>query len=203
MDAFKKGQDIHARTAAEILGKDISEVTPEERSNAKAVNFGIVYGISDFGLARNIGISRKRAADYISRYFAEFSGVKRYMDNIIEQAHEDGFVRSLWGRIRYLKELSSRNYNIRSFGERAALNSPIQGSAADIIKLAMIKAQKKLEATSSRMVLQVHDELIVYARKGEEDTVQDILKDCMEHAVEISVPLAVHVSRGNTWAEAK
>jgi len=203
MDAFKKGQDIHARTAAEILGKDISEVTPEERSNAKAVNFGIVYGISDFGLARNIGISRKRAADYISRYFAEFSGVKRYMDNIIEQAHKDGFVRSLWGRIRYLKELSSRNYNIRSFGERAALNSPIQGSAADIIKLAMIKAQKKLEATSSRMVLQVHDELIVYARKGEEDTVQDILKDCMEHAVEISVPLAVHVSRGNTWAEAK
>ena len=203
MDAFEKGQDIHARTAAEILGKDIAEVTPEERSNAKAVNFGIVYGISDFGLARNIGISRKRAADYISRYFAEFSGVKRYMDNVILKAHEDGYVRSLWGRIRYLKELSSSNYNIRSFGERAALNSPIQGSAADIIKIAMIKAQERLEGTASKLVLQVHDELIVYARKGEEDAVRDILKDCMEHAVELSVPLAVHISQGNTWAEAK
>ncbi len=203
MDAFKKGQDIHARTAAEILGKDIGEVTGEERNNAKAVNFGIVYGISDFGLARNIGISRKRAGEYINRYFAEFSGVKRYMDNIIRQAHEDGFVRSLWGRIRYLKELSSHNYNIRSFGERAALNSPIQGSAADIIKIAMIKAAEKLKGTSSRMVLQVHDELIVYAREGEEETVRGILQDCMEHAVDISVPLAVHVSRGHTWAEAK
>jgi DNA polymerase-1 len=203
MDAFKKGQDIHARTAAEILGKEIADVTGEERNNAKAVNFGIVYGISDFGLARNIGITRKRAGEYINRYFAEFSGVKRYMDNIILQAHEDGFVRSLWGRIRYLKELSSHNYNIRSFGERAALNSPIQGSAADIIKIAMIKAAEKLKSTSSRMVLQVHDELIVYARKGEEDIVRGILKDCMEHAVKISVPLAVHVSRGHTWAEAK
>jgi DNA polymerase-1 len=203
MDAFRKGQDIHARTAAEILGKRIDDVTGEERSNAKAVNFGIVYGISDFGLARNIGISRKHAGEYINRYFDEFSGVKRYMDNIIKQAHEDGYVRSLWGRIRYLKELSSHNYNIRSFGERAALNSPIQGSAADIIKIAMIRAAEKLEKTSSRLVLQVHDELIVYAKQGEEDAVQAVLKECMEHAAEISVPLAVHVARGKTWAEAK
>lgn len=203
MDAFRRGQDIHARTAAEILEKKIEDVTGEERSNAKAVNFGIVYGISDFGLARNIGISRKRAGEYISRYFDEFSGVKRYMDNIIKQAHEDGYVRSLWGRIRYLKELSSHNYNIRSFGERAALNSPIQGSAADIIKIAMIRAAEKLEKTSSRLVLQVHDELIVYAKQGEEDAVQTILKECMEHAAEISVPLAVHVAQGKTWAEAK
>jgi len=203
MDAFRKGQDIHARTAAEILGKDIGEVTAEERNNAKAVNFGIVYGISDFGLARNIGISRKRAGEYIARYFSEFSGVKRYMDNIISQAHDDGFVRSLWGRIRYLKELSSHNYNIRSFGERAALNSPIQGSAADIIKIAMIKVAERLWETASRMVLQVHDELIVYAKRGEEEAVEAVLKDCMEHAAEISVPLAVHVSRGSTWAEAK
>ncbi len=203
MDAFSKGQDIHARTAAEILGKNIEDVTSEERNNAKAVNFGIVYGISDFGLARNIGISRKRAGEYISRYFAEFSGVKRYMDGIIKQAHEDGYVRSLWGRIRYLKELSSHNYNIRSFGERAALNSPIQGSAADIIKIAMIRAAEKLNETASRLVLQVHDELIVYAKQGEEDAVQDILKESMEHAAALSVPLAVHVARGKTWAEAK
>jgi DNA polymerase-1 len=203
MDAFQKGQDIHARTAAEILGKDIAEVTSEERSNAKAVNFGIVYGISDFGLARNIGISRVRAGQYIKRYFAEFSGVKSYMDAVVKQAHADGYVKTLWGRIRYIKELSSANYNLRSFGERAALNTPIQGSAADMIKIAMIKVAQSLKNTSSRLVLQVHDELIVYAKNEEVEQVCAILKDCMQHSVEFSVPLEVHVAQGLTWAEAK
>lgn len=203
MDAFQKGQDIHARTAAEILDKDIGEVTSEERSNAKAVNFGIVYGISDFGLARNIGISRARAGQYIKRYFAEFSGVKSYMDAVVKQAHADGYVKTLWGRIRYIKELSSANYNLRSFGERAALNTPIQGSAADMIKIAMIKVAQRLKETSSKLVLQVHDELIVYAKNEEVEQVRGILKDCMQNSVEFSVPLEVHVAQGLTWAEAK
>lgn len=204
-DAFMKGQDIHARTAAEVLGKEIEEVTPAERASAKAVNFGIVYGISDFGLARNLGISRKQAADYIARYFEEFSGVRKYMDEIIAQAHEDGFVRTLCGRIRYIPELSSGNYNIRSFGERAALNTPIQGSAADIIKIAMNRVKQALveHGYESKLVLQVHDELILYAKDGEVETVTELLRDCMENAMKLSVPLRVNVAQGKTWAEAK
>ncbi|MBC5646859.1 DNA polymerase I [Christensenella tenuis] len=204
-DAFMKGQDIHARTAAEVLGKAIEEVTPAERASAKAVNFGIVYGISDFGLARNLGISRKQAAEYIARYFEEFSGVRKYMDKIIAQAHEDGFVRTLCGRIRYIPELSSGNYNIRSFGERAALNTPIQGSAADIIKIAMNRVKQALAEHSyeSKLVLQVHDELILYAKDGEVETVTELLRDCMENAMKLSVPLRVNVAQGKTWAEAK
>ncbi|WP_066686964.1 DNA polymerase I [Christensenella intestinihominis] len=204
-DAFMKGQDIHARTAAEVLGKEIEEVTPAERASAKAVNFGIVYGISDFGLARNLGITRKQAADYIARYFEEFSGVRKYMDEIIARAHEDGFVRTLCGRIRYIPELSSGNYNIRSFGERAALNTPIQGSAADIIKIAMNRVEKALKEQKyeSKLVLQVHDELILYAKDSEAEAVTGLLRDCMENAMELSVPLRVNVAQGKTWAEAK
>ena len=200
-----KGQDIHARTAAEVLGKEIEEVTPAERASAKAVNFGIVYGISDFGLARNLGITRKQAADYIARYFEEFSGVRKYMDEIIARAHEDGFVRTLCGRIRYIPELSSGNYNIRSFGERAALNMPIQGSAADIIKIAMNRVEKALKEQKyeSKLVLQVHDELILYAKDSEAEAVTGLLRDCMENAMELSVPLRVNVAQGKTWAEAK
>ncbi|BDF58669.1 DNA polymerase [Christensenellaceae bacterium] len=204
-DAFLKGQDIHARTAAEVLGKNIDEITGQERASAKAVNFGIVYGISDFGLARNLGITRKKAANYIARYFEEFRGVRAYMDEIIAQAHKDGFVRTLFGRIRYIPELASGNYNIRSFGERAALNTPIQGSAADIIKIAMnrVAAALKEGKFASRLVLQVHDELILYAENEETDEVIKLLRDCMENAVKLSVPLDVNVAKGKTWAEAK
>jgi DNA polymerase-1 len=152
--AFQNGEDIHARTAAEILDKNIADITKEERSHAKAVNFGIVYGISDFGLARNTGMSRKRAGEYIDKYFREFTGVRQYMDNIIAYAREHGYVRTMFGRIRYLPELSSGNYNIRSSGERFALNTPIQGTAADIMKIAMNRVSKKLEGTMSRLVLQ-------------------------------------------------
>lgn len=204
-DAFMKGQDIHARTAAEVLGKEIEDVTPAERASAKAVNFGIVYGISDFGLSRNLGITRKQAADYIARYFEEFDGVRKYMDEIIARAHEDGSVRTICGRIRYIPELSSGNYNIRSFGERAALNTPIQGSAADVIKIAMNKVERALKEKGyeSKLVLQVHDELILYAKNGEEQAVTELLRECMENAVDLSVPLRVNVARGKTWAEAK
>jgi len=201
--AFLNGEDIHARTAAEILDKDIGDVTAEERANAKAVNFGIVYGISDFGLARNTGLSRKQAGIYIDKYLKEFSGVRNYMEEIKAFAHENGYVRTMFGRIRYLPEISSGNFNIRSAGERFALNTPIQGTAADIMKIAMITAWKKLENSGSRLVLQVHDELIVYAKEGDEDNVRDILKSSMEGAAELSVPLVVNVAAGKTWLEAK
>ncbi|MGI6153762.1 MAG: DNA polymerase I [Christensenellaceae bacterium] len=203
--AFGDNEDIHARTAAEVLGKEIEDVTPAERASAKATNFGIVYGISDFGLARNSGMSRKRSAQYIERYLEEFSGVKRYMDSIKKQARQDGYVRTLFGRIRYIPELKSGNYNIRSAGERAALNTPIQGSAADIIKLAMIEVDRRMkeQQLESILVLQVHDELIVYAKTGEEDTVRKLLKDCMQNTVKLGVALDVNVAVGNTWAEAK
>ncbi len=204
-DAFMKGQDIHTRTAAEVLGKALEDVTPQERASAKAVNFGIVYGISDFGLARNLGITRKQAADYIARYFEEFGGVRKYMDEIIVRAHEDGFVRTICGRIRYIPELSSGNYNIRSFGERAALNTPIQGSAADVIKIAMNKVAAKLSEKNydAKMILQVHDELILYVKDEESHKAQEMLRECMENAVKLSVPLRVNVAQGKTWAQAK
>ena len=146
-----------------------------------------------------------RDRDYIARYFEEFSGVRKYMDEIIAQAHEDGFVRTLCGRIRYIPELSSGNYNIRSFGERAALNTPIQGSAADIIKIAMNRVEKALEKQGyeSKLVLQVHDELILYAKDDEAGAVTELLRDCMENAMELDVPLRVNVAQGRTWAEAK
>ncbi len=203
MSAFEGGEDIHARTAAEIMDKDIADVTKEERSSAKAVNFGIVYGISDFGLARNLGIPRKRAANYIERYLEEFDGVRTFMHDVVKQAHADGYVRTLCGRIRYLPDLASRNYNIRSAGERAALNTPIQGSAADVIKLAMLRVAQQFEGLQSQLVLQVHDELIVYAKNEELEHVKLALKDCMEHAMQLSVPLEVNVAEGSTWAEAK
>ncbi|MEG2686340.1 MAG: DNA polymerase I [Christensenellaceae bacterium] len=204
-EAFLKGEDIHARTAAEILNKDIGDITQQERSSAKAVNFGIVYGISDFGLARNTGISRKQAGRYIERYFEEFSGVQLYMKEIVKKAHEDGFVRTICGRIRYIPELQSSNFNIRSAGERAALNTPIQGSAADIIKIAMNKVYAEFlkKNYQSKLILQVHDELIVYAKNEEIEEVIQTLKDCMQQAVKLSVPLEVNTAQGHTWAEAK
>ncbi|MDL2237275.1 DNA polymerase I [Christensenellaceae bacterium OttesenSCG-928-K19] len=201
--AFWDNEDIHARTAAEILDKDIDDVTKAERAHAKAVNFGIVYGISDFGLARNTVLSRKQAALYIDRYLEEFAGVRRYMEDIKEEAHRQGFVRTMFGRIRYIPELTSGNYNIRSAGERAALNTPIQGTAADIIKIAMNKVAEKLNGMTSKLVLQVHDELIVYADAEEADDVKTLLKECMEGAAQLSVPLVANVASGKNWLEAK
>ena len=204
-DAFNNNEDIHARTASEVFGVLQSEVTSSMRSAAKAVNFGIVYGISDFGLAKNLGISRFEASQYIEKYLEEFSGVAKYMKTIVESAKASGYVKTLWGRIRYIRELASSNYNLRQFGERAAMNTPIQGSAADIIKFAMNSVSKRLkeEKLESKLIMQVHDELILDAKIDELEKVEAILIDCMENAFKLRVPLVVNIAKGKNWAEAK
>lgn len=205
IDAFKRGQDIHARTAAEVFGIPLEEVTPDLRRHAKAVNFGIVYGISDFGLARNLHISRKEAGDYISRYFERYPGVRAFMDKVVAEAHETGYVTTMFGRRRELPAIKSRNYNQRMLAERMAMNTPIQGTAADVIKLAMIAAFRKLKEAGlkSRILLQVHDELVLEVKESELETVQAILHEAMEHVVSLSVPLSIDVHWGRNWAEAK
>lgn len=205
IDAFKRGQDIHARTAAEVFGIPLDEVTPELRRHAKAVNFGIVYGISDFGLARNLHISRKEAGDYISRYFTRYPGVRAFMDKVVAEAHETGYVTTMFGRRRELPAIKSRNFNQRMLAERMAMNTPIQGTAADVIKLAMIAAYRKLReaGVKSRILLQVHDELVLEVKESELETVQVILHEAMEHVVSLSVPLSIDVHWGRNWAEAK
>jgi len=205
IDAFKNNQDIHRRTASEVLGISIEEVTPEQRNDAKAVNFGIVYGISDYGLARNLGISRAQAQQYIENYFKRYPGIKEYMERIVELGKKQGYVTTLMGRRRYLPELSSRNFNTRSFGERIAMNTPIQGTAADIIKKAMNDVYYELKARGlrSKLVLQVHDELIIDTYKPELEEVKEILKDKMENAIELSVPLVVDIGVGTNWYNAK
>lgn len=205
IDAFLKGQDIHARTAAQVYDVPLEEVTAQMRSSAKAVNFGIVYGISDFGLARNIGVSRKEAAAFIDRYFARYPRIKAYMEECVRLGHEQGYVSTLLGRRRNLPELSSSNYQTRSFGERAAMNTPIQGTAADIIKIAMVRVAQALrdEGLDARLILQVHDELIVDAPLGEAERVSALLKREMENAVNMSVPLTAEVKTGRSWYETK
>ena len=205
IDAFKRGQDIHARTAAEVFGIPLDEVTPELRRHAKAVNFGIVYGISDFGLARNLHISRKEAGDYISRYFTRYPGVRAFMDKVVAEAHETGYVTTMFGRRRELPAIKSRNFNQRMLAERMAMNTPIQGTAADVIKLAMIAAYRKLREAGlkSRILLQVHDELVLEVKESELETVQAILHEAMEHVVSLFVPLSIDVHWGRNWAEAK
>ena len=204
-DAFIHNEDIHTRTASEIFGVPRDQVTSEMRSSAKAVNFGIVYGISDFGLARNLGIPRFKAEEYINRYLEEFTGVRRYMRDIVAQAKQDGCVKTLYGRIRYVPELASSNFNTRSFGERVALNTPIQGTAADIIKIAMIRTAKALKekGLKSRLISQVHDELIVDAVAEEREAVEQLLKESMESVIRMEVPLTSNVVWGKTWQEAK
>ena len=205
ISAFREGQDIHARTAAEVYGVPLDQVTHEMRSRSKAVNFGIVYGISDFTLAKNISVSRKEAHEFIDRYFERYPGVKKYMDEAVKTGKEKGYVETLMGRRRYLPELSSANFNVRAFGERCAMNSPIQGTAADIIKLAMIAVARRIQAENlrARLILQVHDELIVEAPEDEVDRVKALLKDCMEGVVALKVPLRADVSTGGDWRECK
>lgn len=204
-EAFQLGQDIHVRTAAEVYGIPMGEVTSTMRSAAKAVNFGIVYGISDFGLARNIGISRTEAAAFIERYFARYPGVRRFMDNAVAEGKIQGYSSTMLGRRRPLPELSSSNYNTRSFGERAAMNTPVQGTAADIIKLAMVRVAHTLaeQKLAARLILQVHDELIVECPASEAARVAEILKSCMEQALPLSVPLIADVHTGASWYETK
>nr|MBO2493493.1 DNA polymerase I [Clostridia bacterium] len=205
IDAFKNNQDIHLRTASEIFGVPIEKVTPQQRNSAKAVNFGIVYGISDYGLAKTLGISRKQAKEYIDSYFARYPKVKEYMERIVEIAKKQGYVTTLMNRRRYIPELKSRNFNIRSQGERLAMNTPIQGSAADIIKKAMndVYAELKRRNLKSKLILQVHDELIIDTYKPELEEVKDLVVRCMENAVKLSVPLVVDVGVGRSWYDAK
>lgn len=203
-EAFLSGEDFHSVTASKVFNVPLSEVTPTLRSRAKAVNFGIVYGISAFSLAQDIGVWPSEAKTYMDAYMEKYHGVRDYMKNIVAQAREDGYVSTLFGRRRELPELKSSNFNMRSFGERVALNMPIQGTAADIIKLAMVNVQKRLsaEGMKSRLILQVHDELIVECPEGEADKAAEILRQEMENAVSLAVPLTVDVHAGHSWAEA-
>ncbi|GAB6157281.1 DNA polymerase I [Desulfotomaculum varum] len=205
LEAFQQGQDIHTRTAAEVFGVALDQVTPDMRSRAKAVNFGIVYGISDYGLARDLKVSRQEAKQYIENYFARCPGVRRYIDRVIKQARERGYVTTLLNRRRYLPELFSKNFNIRNFGERAAVNTPIQGSAADIIKLAMVKINQALKKGNftAQMVLQVHDELIFDAPAAEIEPLIVLVRDCMENALPLDVPLVVDIKLGTNWYDTK
>jgi len=205
IDAFNEGQDIHARTASEVYGVSLAEVTGSQRSASKAVNFGIVYGISDFTLAKNISVSRAEARAFIERYFERYPGVKKYMDSSVAEGREKGFVTTMMGRRRYLPELTSSNFNVRSFGERCAMNSPIQGTAADIIKLAMVQVAGELKKRNleAKLILQVHDELIIEAPQSEAEAVQALLRDCMENVVCLAVPLRTDISVGGDWRACK
>ncbi|HFU3706665.1 TPA: DNA polymerase I [Streptococcus suis] len=206
IEAFKRGDDIHTSTAMRVFGIEKAEdVTANDRRNAKAVNFGVVYGISDFGLSNNLGITRKEAKDYIDTYFERFPGIKNYMETIVREARDKGFVETIYKRRRELPEINSRNFNVRNFAERTAINSPIQGSAADILKVAMINLDKAIEEAglSTRMLLQVHDEIVLEVPKAELETVKKLVKETMESAIALSVPLIADENDGQTWYEAK
>ncbi len=205
LSAFRTGQDVHARTASEIFDVPLDEVDSTLRSRAKAVNFGIIYGISGFGLARNTGVSQQEARSFISRYFAKYPGVKRFMDAAVEDGQQNGYALTLMGRRRYLPELTASNAMVREFGKRAAMNTPVQGTAADIIKLAMVRVAEALrrEKLQSRLILQVHDELLLECPPEEVETAARILQQAMEGVITLSVPLSAEVHQGANWAEAK
>ena len=205
LESFRHGQDVHARTAAEVFGVPLEEVSSEMRSRAKAVNFGIVYGISDFGLAKQLQVSRKEAAGYIESYLTRYAGVKKYMDDMIQLAREQGYVSTLMGRRRYLPDIRHINFNLRSFAERTAINTPIQGTAADIMKKAMIDVQFALEVAKcqSRILLQVHDELVLEVVESEKEQVAELVRSAMENAVQLDIPLLADVNFGRNWAETK
>ena len=205
IDAYCNNKDIHAITASQVFEVPLGQVTADMRRNAKAVNFGIIYGISAFGLASDLGITSKKAQEYITKYFESYSDVKTYIDGNVKKASDDGFVETLFGRRRVINEIRSSNYNVRSFGERAAMNMPLQGTSADIIKKAMINVANKLKngGYKARLVLQVHDELVIDCPKDEIDEVSAILKTEMENAVQLRVPLIVEVGVGESWYETK
>ena len=204
-EAFLSGEDFHAVTASQVFNVPLEEVTPLMRRHAKAVNFGIVYGISEFSLAQDIGVTRREAKDYIDRYLTKYSGVRDYMHDIVETARKQGYVETMFGRRRRIPEITSSNFNVRSGAERIALNTPIQGTAADIIKLAMVRVFDALEqqALQARLILQVHDELIVECPAFEAQSVMDIVTREMENAVKLSVPLVAEAKMGESWYDAK
>lgn len=205
IEAFKEGKDIHKQAASKVFKTPIEEVTKEQRSNAKAVNFGIVYGISDFGLGEQLGIGRKKAKQYIEEYLEQYAGIKQFMGNITEQAKEQGYVETLFHRRRYIPELKSNNYMVRQFGSRAAMNTPIQGTAADIMKIAMIKVHNEIKSRKlkSKIILQVHDEMMVETPIEEKEEMINIMKKCMESATKLEVPLIAEISDAENWYECK
>ena len=205
IEAFKEGKDIHKQAASKVFKTPIEEVTKEQRSNAKAVNFGIVYGISDFGLGEQLGIGRKKAKQYIEEYLEQYAGIKQFMENITEQAKEQGYVETLFHRRRYIPELKSNNYMVRQFGARAAMNTPIQGTAADIMKIAMIKVYNEIKSRKlkSKIILQVHDEMMVETPIEEKEEMINIMKKCMESATKLEVPLIAEISDAENWYECK
>ena len=205
IDSFKNDLDIHYKTASEVFGVPINEVTDNQRRSAKAVNFGIVYGISDYGLSKDLNITRNEARQYIDGYLNTYPSIKKYMEEIVNKAKKDGYVTTILDRKRFIPEINSKNFNIRSFGERIALNTPIQGSAADIIKLAMIKVYERLnsENINAKLILQIHDELIIECEESEKEIVKKILKDSMENVYKLDLPLKVDVCEGRNWYESK
>ena len=206
INAFQHGADIHTSTAMRVFNIEKPEdVTPNDRRNAKAVNFGVVYGISDFGLSNNLGISRKEAKAYIETYFERYPGIKDYMERVVREARDKGYVETLFKRRREIPDINSRNFNVRGFAERTAINSPIQGSAADILKIAMIHLDQALEAGAykTKMLLQVHDEIVLQVPSDELAAIKELVKETMESAIELAVPLEADENAGKTWYEAK
>jgi len=205
VQAFINGEDIHKQAASKVFNTPIDEVTKEQRSAAKAVNFGIVYGISDFGLGEQLHISRKKAKQYIDQYLELYSGIKQFMTDVVEKAKETGYVETQFNRRRYIPELKSSNYMVRQFGQRAAMNTPIQGTAADIMKIAMKNVLKELKTRNmkTKIVLQVHDEMLLEAPLEEVNEVKDIMKKCMESACKLNVPLIADVSEATNWYDCK
>ena len=205
IDAFRHGFDIHRKTAAEVNHIAPEEITPLQRSYAKAVNFGIIYGISDYGLSRDLNIPRQEAAEYIASYKNTYPQIRSYMEYIVEKAKKDGYVDTYYGRRREIPELQSRNFNVRGFGERIALNTPIQGTAADMIKLAMIRVDRGLREGNyrSRLVLQIHDELIIEAPEDEAEEVGKRVVQWMQEISDFSVPIVADMNRGKSWLDAK
>jgi DNA polymerase-1 len=204
IEAYKSHEDIHRITASKVFDTPFEEVTDLQRRNAKAVNFGIVYGISSFGLSNDIGISRKQAKEYIDQYFATYPGIKKFLDDTVSHAKENGYVVTLMGRRRPIPNLKSSNFMERQFGERVAMNSPIQGTAADIMKVAMINVDAELRKRNlaSRIVLQVHDELLIETKIGEEQEVKEIIMDKMKHAMDLKVPMEIGFGIGENWLDA-
>jgi DNA polymerase-1 len=204
LQAFSSGLDIHSATAAKVYGVDVKAVTSDMRRNAKMVNFGIIYGISAFGLAERLNISRTEAKEIIENYFRQYSGVREYMDESIEKARSNGYVETVMGRRRYLRDINSANQTVRGFAERNAINAPIQGSAADMIKIAMINIHRELQRKKlkSKMVLQVHDELLFDVRKEELPEVQALVEEKMKTALPLKVPVEVSMGTGQNWLEA-
>ena len=205
IDAFVSGKDIHKKTASDIFGVDIDHVTPQMRYNAKAVNFGILYGISSFGLSEDLNIDVKSAKKFIDDYLNTYPGIKDYMDNVIKEAHRLGYVKTIMNRKRVIEELNNKNYMIKSMGERMALNTPVQGSSADILKKAMIEIFDKFNSLGlkSKMLIQVHDELVFNVLEEERETVEKIVTDIMENTYKLSVPLKVEINEGKNWYDAK